>query len=150
VLLSELATDLGQKRTQICAEWAQRIIETRLLTSSLVDQEIAALTAALCRNLTRVLETGSSPLLVACADNLYERLSPRGVEAHEVLGAVLLLRDLLARSLFVMYHMKYQENFGTVRRPILSSAPLESFELSDRGPGRWRSLPDRAVNGVSG
>jgi len=129
VLLAELAADLRQNQARIRDEWARRITEAGLLTS-LVEQEISALTAALCENLTRVLETGSSPLLVACADNLYQRLSPRGVEAHEVLGVVLLLRDLLARSLLT----KYRESFETVRPPIFPSAPSESFEFGGPGP----------------
>ena len=46
----------------------------------------------------RELET-----LQAYARDLSERIIPRGVETHEVLGIVLLLRDVLARSLFAHY-----------------------------------------------
>jgi rsbT co-antagonist protein RsbR len=49
------------------------------------------------------LETGSVERLQAYARDLSERIVPRGVETHEVLGIVLLLRDVLARSLFVKY-----------------------------------------------
>lgn len=38
------------------------------------------------------------------ARDLSERIIPRGVETHEVVGIVLLLRDVLARSLFEKYH----------------------------------------------
>ena len=37
------------------------------------------------------------------ARDLSERIIPRGVETDEVLGIVLLLRDVLARSLFANY-----------------------------------------------
>ena len=40
--------------------------------------------------------------------DLSERIIPRGVETHEVIGIVLLLRDVLARSLFA----KYQHDFA--------------------------------------
>jgi rsbT co-antagonist protein RsbR len=41
--------------------------------------------------------------LEAYARDLSERIIPRGVETHEVVGIVLLLRDVLARSLFGKY-----------------------------------------------
>src|SRR5205814_2199509 len=49
------------------------------------------------------LETGSVEALEAYARNLSERIIPRGVETHEVLGIVLLLRNVLARELFKKY-----------------------------------------------
>jgi rsbT co-antagonist protein RsbR len=50
-----------------------------------------------------VLEKGSVETLQAYARDLSERIIPRGVETDEVLGMVLLLRDVLARALFVNY-----------------------------------------------
>ena len=47
-----------------------------------------------------MLETGSVETLQAYARDLSERIIRRGVETHEVLGIVLLLRDVLARALF--------------------------------------------------
>jgi rsbT co-antagonist protein RsbR len=41
--------------------------------------------------------------LQAYSRNLSERIIPRGVETDEVVGIVLLLRDVLARSLFAKY-----------------------------------------------
>jgi len=49
------------------------------------------------------LETGSIENLQTYARELSERIIPRGVETHEVLGIVLLLRDILARELFAKY-----------------------------------------------
>jgi rsbT co-antagonist protein RsbR len=54
-----------------------------------------------------VLETGSVEALQAYARDLSERIIPRGVETHEVVGIVLLLRDVLARSLFEKYHRDF-------------------------------------------
>jgi rsbT co-antagonist protein RsbR len=54
-----------------------------------------------------VLETGSVEALQDYARNLSERIIPRGVETDEVLGIVLLLRDVLARSLFEKYHRDF-------------------------------------------
>src|SRR5919204_30323 len=54
-----------------------------------------------------------------CARNLSERIIPRGVETHEVLGIVLLLRDVLARSLFE----KYQSDFELLNRVLDAYEP---------------------------
>lgn len=51
-------------------------------------------------NYVEVLETGSVEALQDDARSLSERIIPRGVETEEVLGIVLLLRDVLACSLF--------------------------------------------------
>jgi rsbT co-antagonist protein RsbR len=52
--------------------------------------------------------------LQAYARNLSERIIPRGVETNEVVGIVLLLRDVLARSLF----KKYQTDFSLLNRVL--------------------------------
>jgi rsbT co-antagonist protein RsbR len=54
-------------------------------------------------NYVDALETGSVETLQAYARDLSERLIRRGIETDEVLGIVLLLRDVLARSLFEQY-----------------------------------------------
>jgi rsbT co-antagonist protein RsbR len=66
-----------------------------------------------------VLETGSVEALENYARDLSERIIPRGVETHEVLGIVLLLRDVLARSLF----KKYQSDFGLLNRVLDAYEP---------------------------
>ena len=53
------------------------------------------------------------------ARDLSERIIPRGVETHEVLGIVLLLRDVLARSLF----KKYQADFSMLNRVLDAYEP---------------------------
>ena len=51
--------------------------------------------------------------------NLSERIIPRGVEVDEVVSIVLLLRDVLARSLFE----KYQADFDLLNRVLDSYEP---------------------------
>jgi rsbT co-antagonist protein RsbR len=70
-------------------------------------------------NYVEVLETGSVEALQAYELNLSERIIPRGVETHEVLGIVLLLRDVLARSLF----KKYQNDFELLNRVLDAYEP---------------------------
>ena len=65
--------------------------------------EIFSEVTAVYDNYVNALETGSVETLQAYARDLSERIIPRGVETHEVLGIVLLLRDVLARSLFVSH-----------------------------------------------
>src|ERR671920_465767 len=70
-------------------------------------------------NYVDALETGSIETLQAYARELSERIIPRGVETHEVLGIVLLLRDLLARSLFA----KYQDDLELLNRILDAYEP---------------------------
>jgi rsbT co-antagonist protein RsbR len=102
VLLRELVAHLREKRTQLRDEWARHLIEAQLLTA-MTREEIFAEASAVYDSYLTVLETGSVEALEAYARNLSERIIPRGVETHEVLGIVLLLRDVLARELFKKY-----------------------------------------------
>lgn len=101
-LLRELVAHLRQNRTQLREEWARRITDAQLLTA-MSKEEIFSEATSVYDNYVEVLETGSVEALQAYARNLSERIIPRGVETHEVLGIVLLLRDVLARSLFKKY-----------------------------------------------
>ncbi len=102
VLLRELVAHLRQNRTQLREEWARRITEAQLLTAMSKD-EIFAEATSVYDNYVEALETETFEALQAYARNLSERIIPRGVETHEVVGIVLLLRDVLARSLFAKY-----------------------------------------------
>jgi rsbT co-antagonist protein RsbR len=108
-LLTELVAHLRNNRTQLRQEWARRIGEARLLTA-LTQEEIFSEATSVYDNYVEVLETGSVEALQDYARNLSERIIPRGVETEEVLGIVLLLRDVLARSLFE----KYPDEFNRV------------------------------------
>jgi rsbT co-antagonist protein RsbR len=101
-LLHELVAYLRSSRSQLREEWARRITDAQLLRAMTPD-EISSEVAAVYDNYVDALETGSVEALQAYAINLSERIIPRGVETDEVLGIVLLLRDVLARSLFVNY-----------------------------------------------
>src|SRR5688572_24764522 len=102
-LLRQLVSHLRENRTQLREEWARRITAARLLTA-MSNDEIFSEATSLYDNYVEVLETGSVEALQAYARSLSERIIPRGVETHEVVGIVLLLRDVLARSLFLKYH----------------------------------------------
>src|SRR6266496_136908 len=102
VLLRELVAHLRQNRTQLREEWARRITDAQLLTA-MTKEEIFSEATSVYDNYVEVLETGSVEALQAYARNLSERIIPRGVETHEVLGIVLLLRVVLARWLSAKY-----------------------------------------------
>src|SRR5215467_119455 len=106
-LLRELVAHLRQNRTQLREEWARRIGEAKLLTA-MSQEEIFSEATTVYDNYVAVLETGSVEALQDYARNLSERIIPRGVETDEVLGIVLLLRDVLARSLFEKYQTDFQ------------------------------------------
>jgi signal transduction histidine kinase len=98
-----LVAHLRHNRAQLREEWARRIQDTGLLTA-MSKREIYSETESVYDNYLEALETGSVEGLKAYAQNLSGRIIPRGVETHEVLGIILLLRDVLARSLFKKYH----------------------------------------------
>lgn len=102
-LLREIVAHLAQNRTQLREEWVRRITEARLLTA-MTKEEIFAEATSVYDSYVQALETRTLETLQAYAQNLSERVIPRGVETHEVVGIVLLLRDVLARSLFAKYH----------------------------------------------
>jgi rsbT co-antagonist protein RsbR len=118
VLLRELVTHLRQNRTQLREEWARRITEAQLLTAMSKD-EIFAEATTVYDNYVEALETETFETLQAYARNLSERIIPRGVETHEVVGIVLLLRDVLARSLFA----KYRSDFNKLNRILDAYEP---------------------------
>ena len=94
-LLPELVEHLRQHRSDLRAEWARRIEVTRLL-QAMTPQEIGSETTSVYDNYVEVLETGSVDALQRYARDLSERIIPRGVETHEVVGIVLLLRDAVS------------------------------------------------------
>src|ERR1700741_2152566 len=108
-LLTELVAHLRANRTQLRQEWARRIGEAGLLTA-LTQEEIFSEATSVYDNYVEVLETGSGEALQDYARRLSQRIIPRGVETEEVLAILLLLRDVLARSLFE----KYPDDFNRV------------------------------------
>jgi len=117
-LLRELVAHLRQNRTQLREEWARRITRAELLTA-MTEEEIFAEATAVYDNYVEALETGTFEALQAYSRRLSERIIPRGVETDEVVGIVLLLRDVLARSLFA----KYQDNVDKLNRILDSYEP---------------------------
>jgi len=116
-LLHELVNHLRENREALREEWVRRITEAKLL-SVMEPDEIFSEVTAVYDNYVTALETGSVETLQEYARDLSERIIPRGVETDEVLGIVLLLRDVLARSLFVNYQ----------RDPELLHRILDSYE----------------------
>src|SRR6476469_6262261 len=116
-LLPQLVQHLRQNRTALREEWARRITEAELLTA-MSPEEIFSEATTLYDSYVEVLETGSVEALQHYARDLSERSIPRGVETHEVVGIVLLLRDVLGRSLFE----KYQRDFSMLH------AMLDAYE----------------------
>jgi rsbT co-antagonist protein RsbR len=118
LLLRELVGHLRQHRTQLREDWVSRITEAQLLTA-MTKEEIFAEATSVYDSYVEVLQTGTFEALQTYARNLSERIIPRGVETHEVVGIVLLLRDVLARSLFA----KYQTDFEKLNRILDAYEP---------------------------
>ncbi|AEV72265.1 anti-anti-sigma regulatory factor (antagonist of anti-sigma factor) [Mycolicibacterium rhodesiae NBB3] len=117
-LLPQLVEHLRQNRTALREEWARRITEAELLTA-MSPEEIFSEATTVYDSYVEVLETGSVEALQDYARDLSERIIPRGVETNEVVGIVLLLRDVLARSLFE----KYQTDFELLNRVLDAYEP---------------------------
>ena len=116
--LLELVSYLRDCRTELREEWARRISEADLL-QVMSDDEIFSEATEVYDNYMDALETGSIETLQKYARELSERIIPRGVETDEVLGIVLLLRDVLARSLFA----KYQDDLDHLNRVLDAYEP---------------------------
>lgn len=116
-VLSQLVSHLRNNGSQLRAEWAQRITDAQLLAAMTKD-EILTETTSIYDNYIDVLETGGGDAPQAYAQSLSERIISRGVETDEIFGIILLLRDILARSLI----RKYKSNIG------LQSRVLDAFE----------------------
>jgi rsbT co-antagonist protein RsbR len=117
-LLPELVAHLRENRSALREEWARRITNANLLTA-MTPEELFSEATSVYDGYVEVLETGSVEALQDYARNLSERIIPRGVETEEVLGIVLLLRDVLARSLFE----KYQTDFDLLNRVLDAYEP---------------------------
>jgi rsbT co-antagonist protein RsbR len=117
-LLPELVAHLRDSRGELRQEWATRIHEARLL-SAMTPQEIFSEVTSVYDNYVEVLETGSVEELCRYARDLSGRIVPRGVETSDVIEIVLLLRDVLARSLFE----KYRDDFALLNRVLNAYEP---------------------------
>jgi rsbT co-antagonist protein RsbR len=117
-LLRELVAYLHHNQTQLREEWVRRITAEQLLRVMTPDEIFSEVTAVY-ENYVDALETGSVETLQDYARELSERIIPRGVETREVLGIVLLLRDVLARSLFD----KYQDDPDRLNRILDAYEP---------------------------
>jgi rsbT co-antagonist protein RsbR len=117
-LSRELVAHLREHSVSLREEWARRITEAQLLTA-MSQEEIFAEATSVYDNYVEALETGTFEALQAYARNLSERIIPRGVQTDEVVGIVLLLRDVLARSLFA----KYQTDFSLLNRILDAYEP---------------------------
>jgi rsbT co-antagonist protein RsbR len=128
VLLPELVAHLQKNRSELRQEWTNRITDADLL-SAMTPNEVFTEVTSVYDNYVAVLETGSVEELRHYARDLSERIIPRGVETHEVVGIVLLLRDVLARSLFEKYH--------------------DDFDLLDRVLDAYEPAANRIANTVA-
>jgi len=117
-LLPELVAHLREHRAQLREDWARRITEAGLLTA-MTSEEVFDEATSVYDAYVGVLETGSVEALEDYARSLSERIIPRGVETDDVIGIVLLLRDVLARSLFE----KYQSDFEMLNRVLDAYEP---------------------------
>jgi rsbT co-antagonist protein RsbR len=117
-LLHELVAHLRKSRTELREQWGARITNAHLL-AAMTEEEIFSMATSVYDSYVEVLETGSVEALQAYARDLSERIIPRGVETYEVVGIVLLLRDVLARSLF----QKYQKDFELLNRVLDAYEP---------------------------
>jgi rsbT co-antagonist protein RsbR len=126
--LPELVAHLQNNRSDLRQEWTTRIADARLL-SAMTPNEVFTEVTSVYDNYVAVLETGSVEELRHYARDLSERIIPRGVEIHEVVGIVLLLRDVLARSLFKKYH--------------------DDFDLLDRVLDAYEPAANRIANTVA-
>jgi rsbT co-antagonist protein RsbR len=136
-LLSALVAHLRDNRTQLRQQWVDRITDARLL-SAMTAREVFNEVTSVYDNYVAVLETGSVDELRHYARDLSERIIPRGVETHEVVGIVLLLRDVLARSLFEKYRHDFDllhqvlDTYEPAANPVANTVAVSFVEERER------------------
>lgn len=96
--LTEIVTQFRRSRRALGEEWTRRIAVTRML-SVLTEEEVSIESIELVDNYIDVLETSSVESMQLYARSLSRRIVPRRVDTPELLGIVLVLRDVLARGL---------------------------------------------------
>src|SRR5689334_21135575 len=139
-LLRELVSHLRQNRTQLREEWARRITRAQLLTA-MTEEEIFAEATSVYDNYVEALETGTFEALQAYARNLSERIIPRGVETHEVVGIVLLPATCWPAHC----------SGSTTKTSTSSTASLmPTSPQPTASPTRWRSGSCRSASASSG
>ncbi|MDN5865447.1 MAG: STAS domain-containing protein [Gammaproteobacteria bacterium] len=120
-ILREIVAHLRQRRAQLLEAWASRISEAGFLTA-MSAEEVLEECGAMYDNYLAAVETGSSKSLDSYAHELSERTVTRGVGTHEVVGTVLLLRDVLAKSLYA----EYGQNQDNLTRVLGAYGPAAS------------------------
>jgi rsbT co-antagonist protein RsbR len=107
-LLRELVASLRRRRSELREAWVARITNAQLLRV-MTPEEIFSEVTAVYDNYVDALETGSVETLQAYARDLSERIIRRGVETDDVLGIVVLLRDVLGRALLDIYQRDHDQ-----------------------------------------
>jgi hypothetical protein len=118
-MLTLLVAHLRQHSTRLRLEWATRIHDAHLLEAT-SPQERDRETASVYDSYVAVLEKGSVEASQRFARDLSARIIPRGVETQEILGIVLQLHDVVARSLFTWY----QPDLGLLNRVLDAYEPI--------------------------
>ncbi len=117
-VLNEVVAHLRHEHARLRDGWIQRIVDGRYLTA-MSEQEVFAEATSLYGSYLEVLQTGSVEALEAYAQNLSGRIIPRGVDVVEVVGILLVLRDVLARELF----SKYGRDVSVLKRVLDAYEP---------------------------
>jgi len=111
-IIKELCAHLRATREANRVLWIDRTISVDLL-QAMTREEITQEAVTIYDSYIAVLETGQEDELQNYARDLSERIIPRGVTTGEVLGLVLVLRDILSRSLNDKYRAD-MESLSTV------------------------------------
>jgi rsbT co-antagonist protein RsbR len=120
-LLRELVGHLRQNRSALREEWMRRVLETKRL-AALSKDEIYSEASSVYDNYVEVLETGSVDALGDYARSLSERTVSRGVLTGDIMAILLMLRDVLARSLV----KKYQADVALLHRVLDAYEPASN------------------------
>jgi rsbT co-antagonist protein RsbR len=106
-LVGEWVAHLRRRHGPLREEWVRRVRKADMLLA-MSDSEKLSEATSLYDKYLELLETGNVEALQSYAQALSERIIPRDIKTDEVLGIVLVLRDVLARSLLDKYHNDFQ------------------------------------------
>jgi len=101
-LLREWVVRLGTRHTELHEDWVRRITANKLLTS-MTKEEIHDETTTIYERWVSILEEGSYQALHTYIQSLSAWIIPREVAPHEMIGLMLILRDVFGKTLLEGY-----------------------------------------------
>lgn len=136
-ITKELVSNFKRERESLRSQWVQQMTSQNLL-AGLTPEEIESESATIYDTCIGCLETGSYEGAERYALRMAERGVLRGMTTEQIIGGLLVLRDVYGRSLFRWYQQDMQklyqalDTYEPVANNILSIVALAFVQERER------------------